>query len=168
MSNKQFTILSIEDNKADFELLKTALNNPPSPTLNIINILNGESALDFMNKKGEYKEAPTPHIIILDIKLPFMSGKEVLKALKKDKKHKIIPVIIFSTNNHYKEIEEIYELYANSYITKTSNIKELFEKIGTLKQYWFETNVLPSSNNFYFIDKNKKIGEKYENINNRR
>ena len=156
MGNKHFTILSIEDNKADFELLKTALNNPPSPTLDIINIPNGESGLDFMNKKGDYEDAPTPHIIILDIQLPFMSGKEVLKELKKDKKHKIIPVIIFSTNDHYKEIEEMYELYANSYITKTCDIKELFEKIGTLKQYWFKTNALPSSNNFYFIDKNNK------------
>jgi len=148
MRRNTFTILSIEDNELDFEILKQGLNKIKGLSLNIINIVSGEDALKFMYKKGEYKSASTPDLILLDINLPLINGKEVLKILKNDKKYKTIPIIMFSTYDHFIEIEEAYKLQANSYVIKTFDIKSLFNKIANIGEYWLKTNELPSVSDF--------------------
>ncbi len=163
MDNKKFTILSIEDNKPDFILLEKALNKIQDISLDIINIDNGKNALDFLYKKGEYQSAPTPNIIILDINLPVINGKEILKTIKNDDCYKVIPVIVFSTSDYYSDIEEAYRLYANSYITKTFDIHELYKKITDIGEYWLKSNELPDTNNFCFIHK----GRNNEDTSNR-
>jgi len=155
--DKIFTILSIEDNQADFILLKKALEKINNLSLNIININNGATALDFLYKKGDYSSSPTPNIIILDINLPCIDGKEILKIIKNNKNYKSIPVIIFSTSEYYEDIEETYKLHANSYVSKTFDIQELDQKIKMVGEYWLKTNSLPDKNNFCFIiDKNEE------------
>ncbi len=156
--NKRFTVLSIEDNEADFILLEKALNKIPDLSLNIININNGEDALNFLYKKESYKSAPTPNIIILDINLPGISGKEILKTIKEDKNYRVIPVIIFSTSDYYLDIEETYKSYANSYIVKTFDIKDLNSKIANIGEYWLKSNKLVDITDICFIHKEK--GEK--------
>jgi two-component system, chemotaxis family, response regulator Rcp1 len=149
---KRFTILSIEDNEADFELLRQALSKIPNLSLDVINISNGSDALNFLYKKGNFESAPTPHIIILDINIPNINGKEILKIIKTDDAYKVIPVIIFTTSDFPPDIEETYKLHANSYITKTFDIQELYDKVGLIGKYWFKSNELPNNNNFCFID----------------
>lgn len=166
MEKQRFTILSIEDNQPDFVLLKKALDAIPDLSLDIINVTNGQQALDFIYKKGEYESAPTPDIIILDINLPAISGQEILKVLKTDEQYKLIPVIIFSTSNAEKDIKESYELYANSYITKTFDVKHLFRKIASLGEYWLKTSEIPDISNFCFVKKRGK--KKNEDSSNRR
>lgn len=154
--NKRFTILSIEDNEADFTLLKKALEKIPNLSLDIININNGRDALVFLRKKENFKSAPTPNIIILDINLPCIDGKEILKIIKTDDNYKSIPVIIFSTSDYYKDVEDTYKLHANSYITKTFDINNLYRKINIIGEYWLKSNKLPDNKNFCFISKNDK------------
>lgn len=151
MTKKIFTILSVEDNLPDFVLLKKALDAIQDLSFNIINISNGQAALDFIYKNGEYQAAPTPDLIILDINLPSISGQEILETLKKDDKYKVIPIVIFSTSDSPKDIIEAYRACANSYITKTANVKKLFKKIATLGEYWLDTNESLDFNNFCFI-----------------
>lgn len=151
MHEQIFTVLSVEDNQPDFALLEKALNAIPDLSLNIINIANGQYALDFIYKKGNYSSAPTPDIIILDINLPLINGQEILKTLKNSEEYRTIPVIMFSTSDSEKDIMEAYHLYANSYITKTFDVKELFRKISSLGEYWLKTNKPPKTNNFYFV-----------------
>jgi len=155
MGKNTFTILSIEDNEPDFVILERALNRIEDLTLKIINITSGEKALEFMYKKGEYKSSPTPNLILLDINLPLIDGKEILKTLKNDKKYKVIPIIMFSTSDYSSDIEESYRLHANSYITKTFDIKSLFNKIANIGEYWLKTNELPPVTN-YFIENDKE------------
>ncbi len=150
---KRFTVLSIEDNEADFVLLKNALETIPNLSLDIVNINNGEHAMDFLHKSGDFESAPTPNIIILDINLPSINGKEILKSIKSDNNYKSIPVIIFSTSEYYSDIEETYQLHANSYITKTFDITELYQKITMIVEYWLKSNELPDKNNFCFINR---------------
>ena len=150
---KRFTVLSIEDNQADFDLLKKALEDIPDISLDIININNGQQAMDFLYKKKRFKSAPTPNIIILDINLPSIDGIEILKSIKANENYKSIPVIIFSTSDYYVDIEETYKLHANSYITKTFDINELYQKITMIGEYWLKTNELPCKNNFCFINR---------------
>ena len=151
---KTFTILSIEDNEPDFVLLEKALNTITDVTLNIINISNGREALDFIYKINVHQNAPTPDIIILDINLPYISGKEILKKIKEDEKYKKIPVIMLSSSSHTVDIEDAYNLHANSYIIKSFDIKNLFKKISDTGKYWLKTSELPAIN--YFIKKNDK------------
>ena len=150
---KRFTVLSIEDNQADFDLLKKALEDIPDISLDIININNGQQAMDFLYKKKRFKSAPTPNIIILDINLPSIDGIEILKSIKANENYKSIPVIIFSTSDYYVDIEETYKLHANSYITKTFDINELYQKITMIGEYWLKTNELPCNKNFCFINR---------------
>lgn len=154
--NKRFLILSIEDNEADFVLLKKALERIPDISLDIININNGKDALNFLYKKDKFKSAPTPNIIILDINLPNINGKEILKTIKTDENYKSIPVIIFSTSDCYSDIEETYKLHANSYITKTFDIQEFYKKITDIGNYWLKSNELPDNKNFCFINRKDK------------
>jgi CheY-like chemotaxis protein len=150
---KRFTVLSIEDNEADFVLLKKALETIPDLSLDIVNISNGNTAMDFLYKRDDFESAPTPNIIILDINLPSVNGKEILKTIKTDENYKSIPVIIFSTSDYYVDIEETYQLHANSYITKTFDINELYKKITMIGEYWLKSNELPDKNNFCFINR---------------
>ena len=90
MTDKRFTILSIEDNEPDFILLKEALNRISDVSLTILNVNNGKDALDFLYKKEKYQSAPTPDLIILDINLPILNGKEVLQTIKQDNNYKVI------------------------------------------------------------------------------
>ncbi len=148
MNKQRFTAMSIEDNKPDFDLLKQALETVPDLSIDLINIQNGEKALDFLHKKGEYKTAPTPNLILLDMNLPKVSGLEILKIIKNDDELKVIPVIVFSGSYAEKDIKESYDFSANTYITKSFDTKELFKKITTMAEYWFKTAELPSISNY--------------------
>lgn len=143
---KTFIILSIEDNEADFHLLKKAFFSIPDIKINIINEKDGEKALKYIyNCKNNI-----PDLIVLDLNLPTMSGIEFLKIIKKEDKYKAIPIIIFSTSDSKEDIQESYRFYANSYITKTFEIKDFFSKISSLGEFWLKTAKLPD-NNIYFI-----------------
>jgi chemotaxis family two-component system response regulator Rcp1 len=152
MSRTRFTAVSIEDNKPDFDLLKQAIESIPDLTIDLINIQNGEDALKFLHKEGEYKTASTPHLILLDMNLPKITGLEILQNIKNDSRLKTIPVIIFSGSYAEKDIKESYNLSANTYIVKSFDTKELFKKITTMAEYWFKTAELPSTSNYSFIN----------------
>ena len=147
---KSFNILAVEDNKADFILLKKALMEIEGIELDIINVNSGEDAFLFLGKKEPFNKAFTPNIIILDLNLPGISGHEILEKIKIDPMLKLIPIVIYSTSDDKKDITKSYKLHANSYITKTFNIEELFDKISNIGEYWFKTSQLPDTDNLFF------------------
>jgi len=147
MTKKTFEILSIEDNEPDFSLLEKALTEIPDISINLTNISNGQSAIDYIFKRNIYKNSKTPHLIILDINLPKMNGHEILRKIKRSKKYKIIPVIMFSSSMIEDDIRKSYEEYANSYIAKSFDVKSLFEKIKKIGEYWLTTSEIIEINN---------------------
>lgn len=153
MPYKQFTILSIEDNKADFQLLKQNLLSISEVDLTIMNIDNGDKAMDFIFKMNGYQSAKTPDLIILDINLPSIDGTEILKKIKEHKIYRIIPIIVFSTSDAEEDIIKSYNLYANSYITKSFEIGDIFKKIAVMGEYWLKTAILPKIENICFVHK---------------
>lgn len=156
MNKKKYIILSIEDNKADSDLLKRAFSEIPDIEINFFNVGDGKNAINFLYKKEQYKNCPTPDIIILDLNLPYLNGKEILKIIKNDKNLKIIPVIMFSTSDAEKDIEETYKLYANSYITKTFEINTLFQKIAVMGEYWLKNNESLHNSAIYLVPEKKE------------
>jgi CheY-like chemotaxis protein len=137
-------ILIVEDSEPDFQAVlrvmrKKGMENP------VYHCTTGQDALDFLYHEGAYEDeqgAPRPGIILLDLNLPETDGREVLRHIKGDDALKSIPVVIFTTSDSEKDIEESYESGANSYITKPVNLDELYETIETFKSYWFETATL--------------------------
>jgi two-component system response regulator len=137
-------ILLVEDNMNDAELALTALNE-----YNLANkvehVKDGPEALDFVFSTGKYsgKNMPAPKLILLDLKMPKLNGLEVLKRLKSDENTKKIPVIMLTSSQEEPDIEQAYELGANSYIVKPVEFDKFVEALKNVGFYWMLINQPP-------------------------
>lgn len=143
MDNNYMHILIVEDSKADLFLIKNFLSTEFSGKLDAVQ--DGEEALNFLYKQDTFKNSITPNLIILDLNLPKVNGKEVLAKVKADKYFCSIPVIIFSSSRNKADIEECYSLGANSYLVKPFGLSEYENVINTIKKYWVDTAALPKT-----------------------
>lgn len=135
-------ILLVEDNPADVDILRESfLESKVANQLHVVN--DGEAALDFLRRRGEFAAAPHPDLILLDIGLPKKNGLEVLAEIKADPELRHIPVIILTTSAAEEDIFKSYDLHANSYITKPVHLSELFEVMKTIEDFWFGIVKLP-------------------------
>ena len=132
-------ILVVEDNPDDIALIKHSLNKNPLIT-HIEVVHDGQSALDFVFCTGAYQHRtlePAPKLILLDLKIPKVSGREVLKILKSYVRTQVIPVVIISGSMDDSDILQMYQLGANSFILKTDNFAKLVEHTAF---YWLAIN----------------------------
>lgn len=137
-------VLLVEDTISDVLVLTDSIKDLPFKiTLHVVH--DGEEALNFLNKKGKYKKAPRPDLVLLDLNLPKINGWEVLLEVKNDKDLMMIPVVIITTSNAQEDINRAYKLHANSYIKKSFNLEESSSTILRLFDFWFNTALLPSS-----------------------
>ena len=134
------TILLVEDNKDHAELALRALQDHAGDTpCQTYWMKNGQEALDFLqNKKSE--NHPLPSMIILDIKLPKVTGIELLTKIKAHQILSRIPVIMLTTSDRSEEMESCYKLGANSFIVKPVQFNEFIEKVKSVKYYWTQIN----------------------------
>jgi two-component system, response regulator len=138
MENKEIDILLIEDNETDAELAIRALqkNNVAG---NIIHLKDGEDALDFLFGNGQYTGRNTnnkPRVILLDLKMPKVSGLEVLEQIKFNQLTKSIPVVMLTSSKEHPDVEKAYELGANSYIVKPVDFENFLKVVNDLGIYW--------------------------------
>jgi two-component system, response regulator len=139
------TILIVEDSPEDYEATvrafrKAGLANP------ISRCETGGEAIDYLYRRGVYaapEKSPRPGIILLDLNLPGMDGRDVLRVIKKDPDLKIIPIIILTTSTDERDIQDCYDNGANSYIHKPVDLNGLMIAIQRLSDYWFEIVILP-------------------------
>jgi chemotaxis family two-component system response regulator Rcp1 len=137
-----FDVLLVEDNDADILLLKEALEE----TKNDIHphvIHNGMQAILYLRGNDPYTDAPRPDLIILDLNLPRYNGFKVLTEIKQNDSLRQIPVVVFSTSQAREEINQCYQLNANCFITKPSNLDDFFEVVKKICDFWFSTVQLP-------------------------
>ncbi len=140
---RQVEILLVEDNPADAELAVIGLKS--GKILNDIHVVeDGESAMDFLRNQGEYAEAPKPDLVLLDLNLPGMDGREVLREIKQDDSLKTIPVVVLTTSSAPPDIAEAYGNYANSFMTKPVDFDQFSKLLEGLADYWFTLVHLPS------------------------
>ena len=130
-------VLLIEDNEADVELVREGLRGNGAP-FNLKVIMDGREALNFLESK-----ITLPGFIILDLNLPGIDGFELLKTLKSNAGLREIPVLIFSTSSANRDVQRAYELSANGYVRKPSDLDEFFQAVGAIMRFWFETASLP-------------------------
>jgi CheY-like chemotaxis protein len=146
MSNNHRLLLVVEDNDEDFASLMRVLDQV-SFSGSIHRCYDGDDALDFLHHGGQYDdlhEFSRPNLILLDLNLPGIDGKQVLQEIKQDRHLKLIPVIIFTTSSNSQDVDICYQAGVNSYILKPMNLDTFKASIKTLLQYWFEFVILPN------------------------
>jgi len=130
-------ILLVEDDENDILITKRAFERYSlANELHVVR--DGEEALDFIYKRGEYAESPLPDpgLILLDINMPRMNGIEVLRQLKGDPAKRAIPVVMLTTSRREQDMIESYSLGVNSYIVKPVDFAKFLEAITTINLYW--------------------------------
>ena len=142
---RQADILVVEDNPDDLELTLHALERTEWAGKTHV-ARDGEEALDFLFRRGERREdSPDnpPCLVLLDLKLPKLSGIEVLKRVKNDPRTRTIPIVIFTSSKEERDLEDCYRFGVNSYIQKPVNFDEFRQTIRSLESYWIEMNQAP-------------------------
>jgi len=136
--------LLVEDNPGDVRLTKEALKtHKVQNNLHVVN--DGEEAMMFLRKQGQYKDAPRPDIILLDLNLPKKDGREVLADIKSDPSLKTIPVVIITSSEAEQDVIKSYNLNANCYVTKPVNLDQFIKVVQSINDFWLTIVKLPSS-----------------------
>lgn len=132
----------VEDNEDDVFLIREAFDEARF-RINLHHVNNGEKCLQFLRKQGDYANVPSPDVILLDLHMPIMDGREVLAEIVKDDKLKHFPVIVLTTSHEAQDIERMYSLRCNSYITKPVDFNNFVGAISQIAGYWLTLVVLP-------------------------
>jgi two-component system response regulator len=138
-------ILLVEDNPQDAELTVRALRKQNLAN-KLFTVEDGAEALDFLFCRGKYSTRATGHspkVVLLDLKLPKVSGLEVLRVLKRDERTRSIPVVIVTSSREDPDIKAAYELGANSYVVKPVDFESFAEAVSRLGLYWLLVNQPP-------------------------
>jgi two-component system, chemotaxis family, response regulator Rcp1 len=135
-------ILLVEDNPGDVRLTEEALKD--GKVRNTLNVVpDGVEAMAFLRRVGKYAEAPRPDLILLDLNLPKMDGREVLAQIKADDRLKMIPVVVLTTSRAERDVVQSYGLHANSYITKPVNLDQFIAVVRAIEAFWLTVVTLP-------------------------
>ena len=138
----QDVILLVEDNPSDVRLTREALLEGKAVERLVV-VSDGEQAIKFLRKRNSHREAPTPVLILLDLNLPRMDGREVLAEIKGDAELRRIPVVVLTTSTDDGDVARSYELHANSYVTKPIELEKFIEAILSIRDFWLTTATLP-------------------------
>ena len=136
-------ILLVEDNPGDVRLTLEALKGAKMHN-NLSTVPDGEAAMDFLHRRGDYDDAPRPDLILLDLNLPKKNGREVLEEVKGDPILKSIPVVILTSSQAEEDIAATYDLNANCYITKPVDLDEFVKVVRSIDDFWLSVVKLPS------------------------
>ncbi|GAC1381151.1 MAG: response regulator [Ginsengibacter sp.] len=142
--NQDLHVLLIEDNDGDVELIKEAFSNSKLKR-NLVVCSNGEHGLNYMKEREHAGSEQLPTLILLDINLPKIDGKELLAFLKQHERFKRIPVIMLTSSSLPKDILYAYENHANSYIVKPSNLHDFTEAIRCIENFWINFVTYPKT-----------------------
>jgi chemotaxis family two-component system response regulator Rcp1 len=137
-------ILVVEDNPGDLYLIRASLSLGEIPKQLSV-VTNGEEALEFLSRSGEYHDAPQPDLILLDLNLPKVDGREVLERIKADPEWRHIPVVVLSTSTSESDVAGAYENHANCYLAKPHGVDEYLDIVHEIESYWLNCVALPSS-----------------------
>jgi CheY-like chemotaxis protein len=136
-------VLLVEDSPGDVRLTREAFGVAnPRVTLHVAN--DGVEAMDFLGQVGAHADAPRPDLILLDLNLPRMDGREVLARIKADDSLRTIPTVILTTSDSEADIARSYELQANSYLSKPVQLEKFESLIRSIDDFWLTKAKLPT------------------------
>jgi CheY-like chemotaxis protein len=141
-SPQPIRILMVDDDPADVRLAREALKDHKVHII-MHDVPDGMEAIAFLRQEGPYAQASRPDLILLDLNMPRMNGREVLVELKSDPKLRRIPVIVLTTSQGEEDILAAYEMNANCYITKPVGWKAFMKVVGLIEDFWLTVVKLP-------------------------
>jgi len=141
-SHRDIDVLLVEDDPGDVLMTREAFaDNKVTNRLSVVS--DGVSALEYLRKEGEYADATTPDLILLDLNLPRMDGREVLMALKGDESLRSIPVVVLTTSEAEEDVVRSYSLHANAYVTKPVDFDRFIEVVRQIDDFFVTVVRLP-------------------------
>lgn len=141
-SNKAVDIMLVEDNPGDIRLTEEALKES-GMKVNLRVARDGIEALSALRGEGLEAARPHPDLILLDLNMPRMDGRELLGIIKSDIRLKRIPVVVLTTSAADQDIERAYDLHANCYITKPVDLDRFIDIVHSIKGFWLSVACLP-------------------------
>lgn len=141
-NSQPFDILLVEDEPADAHLVRSALKEN-KVLCNMSVVQDGVEALAYLRREGQYQDAVLPDLILLDLNMPRMNGREFLSVVKADEELKTIPVVVLTTSDVERDVVASYKLGAAGYITKPVDMDQFIDAIRQLDNYWFVLARLP-------------------------
>ncbi len=141
--HKTIDVLLVEDDPGDVLMTREAFaENKVANRLAVVS--DGVSALEFLRKEGEHADAPTPDLVLLDLNLPRMDGREVLAAMKSDDELRRIPVVVLTTSEAEEDVLRSYSLHANAYVTKPVDFERFIDVVRQIDDFFVSVVRLPS------------------------
>lgn len=135
-------ILLVEDSLPDIDLTREALAD--AKVANNLHVArDGVEALEFLRREGPFGDVPRPDIILLDLNMPRMDGREALQHIKEDPKLSHIPVVILTTSQAEEDILRSYKLQASCYITKPVDLQQFLRVVRAVEDFWLSVVRLP-------------------------
>ena len=142
MTTRNLRILLVEDNPDDAELTRRAFNMA-GVEVELNRVENGEECLRYLRHEGNYAEASDPDLILLDLNMPIMGGREVLTAIGDDEQLRHYPVVVLTTSAAEDDIDAMYRLRCSSYLTKPVSFTQFVEAIKQMAGFWLSLAHLP-------------------------
>jgi CheY-like chemotaxis protein len=143
-SGRPIEILLVEDNPGDVRLTREALHE--GKIRNHLSVVpDGVEALAFLRREGRYAGEPRPDVVLLDLNLPRMGGRELLAAIRADGRLRAIPVVVLSTSSDEREVLRAYDLHANCYIIKPVDFEQFMRVIRVIECFWLTVVTLPGA-----------------------
>lgn len=140
--DRPIDILLVEDDPGDVVLTREALAN--RALVNPLHVVgNGEEAVSFLHRQGQFVEVPRPDLVLLDLNLPRLDGREVLARIKTDPDLRRIPVVVLTTSRSEEDVLSSYDLHANAYITKPVDFDRFVEVIHQINEFFVGVVRLP-------------------------
>ncbi|MBK3582672.1 response regulator [Streptomyces microflavus] len=135
-------VLLVEDDPGDELMTREAFeDNKIRNTLHVVR--DGQEALDFLYRRGEYTEAPRPDLVLLDLNLPKYDGRQVLEQIKSDPELALIPVVVLTTSSAEEDILRSYKLHANAYVTKPVDLDQFIAAVRQIDEFFVTVVRLP-------------------------
>lgn len=139
---KPIEILLVDDSPTDADLAKRALKQG-NLNNNLHHVVDGVEALAFLRREGQYAGSPRPDLILLDLNMPRLDGRGVLKSMRGDNSLRTIPVVVLTTSDEEKDVSAAYDLTANAYIVKPVDLMKFFAVIRQIDEFWCHVVRLP-------------------------
>jgi chemotaxis family two-component system response regulator Rcp1 len=139
---RSIKILLVEDNPSDVRLIQEAFKEVK--LRNCLNVVgDGEQGWAFLKREGIYQDSPHPDLILLDLNLPKMDGRELLEQIKKCPELRSIPVVVLTSSKAEEDIIRSYDLHANCYITKPVDLDQFIRIVQSIEEFWLTIVRLP-------------------------
>jgi CheY-like chemotaxis protein len=142
----RLTILHVDDDSNDVMLLQHACRKA-GMDINLLGVSDGDEAIAYLNGRDKFadrEQFPLPRLILLDLKMPRLSGFEVLSWMRQDDKLKRLPVVVLTSSSHDADVNRAYDLGANSYLVKPVGFDALVEMVKAIHLYWLTLNERPA------------------------